>query len=54
LLNPLGKKLQEFTLPEPVNGRSSVSLNLQDLPGGVYLVRISGDSFVHVQKLVIE
>ena len=54
LLTTLGKILRNFTMPEPVNGTSTVNLNLTALPKGVYLVRFNNTSFTHIQKLVIE
>lgn len=54
LFNTLGKELRNFTFPQPEGGKSSVKLDLSDLPKGIYLVRFRNSVFTYIQKLVIE
>jgi hypothetical protein len=54
LLTTLGKVMRDFTLPESATGESSVNLDISGLSKGIYLVKIGNDSFIHIQKLVIE
>ncbi|MEI6682753.1 MAG: hypothetical protein WCO44_09000 [Bacteroidota bacterium] len=54
LVTPIGSTIRRFTMPAPVNGLSSLNLDITALPPGVYLVRYGNGTFVHVQKLVVE
>jgi hypothetical protein len=54
LFTTLGQELQRFTLQDPADGKSSVSLALSGLGKGIYLVRFSHPSSTFIQKLVIE
>ena len=54
LVTTLGNTIRRFALPSPVNGLSSVNLDITGLPPGIYLVRYGNGTFVHVQKLVVE
>ncbi|MEI7662220.1 MAG: T9SS type A sorting domain-containing protein [Bacteroidota bacterium] len=54
VLSALGKTLRNFSMPGTTNGKSLLNLDISDLPKGIYLVRFSDESFVHIHKLVLE
>ncbi len=54
LINVLGRTFREFIIPAGDKGKSSVEVDLSDLPKGIYLVRFDNAYFVQIEKLVIQ
>lgn len=49
ILSPLGQNLQRWILPA---GQRSIQLDLEGLPAGLYLLRISGEQVLVVEKIL--
>jgi hypothetical protein len=54
VLTTLGKVIRSFDMPLPSSGNASVDVDLSGTPKGVYLMRFSNSSFIHVKKLFVE
>ncbi len=54
IISSYGKVMTGFTVPENATEKIIQSLDLRNLPKGIYLVRFINPNFNHSQKLVIE
>jgi hypothetical protein len=54
IISAYGKVMSSFILPGKYSGKNTRTLDLRNLPKGIYLIRFVNPNFNYSQKLVIE